>query len=64
MATYIKSLVDSDGNTIYPQSKTNAIYDENNKNLQNILDDMKVIVISSTQPINLNNDDLWYKIIT
>lgn len=63
MATYIKALIDENGNVIYPQSKASAIYDKNNKNLQTTLDDIHTIVVSALEPTNQNTDDLWYKIL-
>ena len=38
MAAYIKNIIDKNGDTIYPYTKTNAVFDNNGNQLTNIID--------------------------
>lgn len=38
MAAYIKTIIDKNGDIIYPQTKTNAIFDDNGNQLTNVID--------------------------
>lgn len=60
MAEYIKKIKDSaTGDIVYPQTKTEAVFDNNNRNLQVAL--TKRIVISGATPAEQVEGDLWYK---
>lgn len=73
----IAALKDGNGNFIYPQTKTEAVYDENGKNVKTYLEEEmqyilqqqqnslnKKIIVSATQPENQNTGDFWYEIIS
>lgn len=62
MATYIKTLKDGDSNTIYPQTKSDAIFMGDNRSLEVAL--TKRIVLSDVTPTEQIAGDLWYKEIT
>lgn len=44
MSTYIKTLKNSNGDIIYPRTKTTAIYDNNNVGLQTILNNLQTAI--------------------
>lgn len=75
MATYIKTLKDSNNeNIIYPKTKASAVFLEDNlTNVQTKLDSLQneinsfsfgtKILVQNEQPSNLLVGDFWYQII-
>lgn len=75
MATYIKTLKDSNNeNIIYPRTKASAVFLEDNlSNVQTELDNLEnkinnfssgtKILLQSEQPSELSIGDFWYEII-
>lgn len=71
MAAYIKTLYDSTKTDIlYPQTKAEAVFLDNNDNLEATiadiyqqLENINVIAISTSQPSNQKTGDFWYQIV-
>lgn len=71
MAAYIKTLYDSTGTDIlYPQTKAEAVFLDNNDNLEVTIDDIhqqleniNTVAISEFQPANQKTGDFWYQIV-
>ena len=71
MAAYIKTLYDSTKTDIlYPQTKAEAVFLDNNDNLEAIiadiyqqLENINTVVISASQPVNQKTGDFWYQIV-
>nr|DAW40838.1 MAG TPA: hypothetical protein [Caudoviricetes sp.] len=62
----IKKLKDANGNIVYPQSLTKAIYDESGNRLDAVLKELsesshQQTISSSTQPENQSSGDVWIK---
>lgn len=71
MAAYIKTLYDSTKTDIlYPQTKAEAVFLDNNDNLEATiadiyqqLENINTVVISASQPPNQKTGDFWYQIV-
>lgn len=71
MAAYIKTLYDSTKTDIlYPQTKAEAVFLDNNDNLEATiadiyqqLENINTVVISASQPSNQKTGDFWYQIV-
>lgn len=71
MAAYIKTLYDSTKTDIlYPQTKAEAVFLDNNDNLEATiadiyqqLENINTVIISASQPSNQKTGDFWYQII-
>lgn len=71
MAAYIKTLYDSTKTDIlYPQTKAEAVFLDNNDNLEATiadiyqqLENINTVVISASQPVNQKTGDFWYQIV-
>ena len=67
MSAFIKTLKNTLGDIIYPQTKTSAVFDSNNINLDTKLTKMEDkivdIQISVTQPTNQKTGDIWYRVL-
>lgn len=71
MAAYIKTLYDSTKTDIlYPQTKAEAVFLDNNDNLEATiadiyqqLENINTVVISASQPTNQKTGDFWYQIV-
>ena len=63
MAANIQDLKDN-SNTVYPTTKTTAVWSESGENLEEILSEKVAVVLSVTQPASQNNGDIWYEVIT
>lgn len=71
MAAYIKTLYDSTQTDIlYPQTKAEAVFLDNNDNLEATiadiyqqLENINTVVISTSQPTNQKTGDFWYQIV-
>lgn len=71
MAAYIKTLYDSTGTDIlYPQTKAEAVFLDNNDNLEvtiadiyQQLENINTVTISAFQPDNQKTGDFWYQIV-
>lgn len=71
MAAYIKTLYDSTKTDIlYPQTKAEAVFLDNNNNLEATiadiyqqLENINTVVISASQPVNQKTGDFWYQIV-
>lgn len=71
MAAYIKTLYDSTKTDIlYPQTKAEAVFLDNNDNLETtvadiyaMLENINTVTISAAQPTNQKTGDFWYQIV-
>lgn len=62
MATYIKRIKDENGDYILPQTKSDAVFMDDNRSLEVAL--TKRLVVSESTPSEQITGDLWYREIT
>ena len=60
MATYIKEIMEGNGDIIYPQTRAKAIYTtSDNKNLELVIN--KLQVVSEFAPSEQSTGNIWYR---
>jgi hypothetical protein len=62
MSASIKTLIDKSDNEIYPKTKMSAVYDENNNNLSNIINNIKTDLGNPSSASTVSGNDAFSKI--